>query len=50
MSLEGIKWTNALAPWQGGFYEKLIGMFKQSLRKAMGKKRYTLDQLVTLIY
>ena len=44
VSLEGIKWsfTTALAPWQGGFYERLIGMVKQSLRKAMGNKRYSL--------
>ena len=51
VSMEGIKWSfaTALAPWQGGFYERLIGMVKWSLRKAMGKKRYTLDQLVTLL-
>ena len=51
VSMKGIKWsfTTALAPWQGGFYERLIGMVKRSLRKAMGKKRYTLDQLVTLL-
>ena len=40
--------NGALAPWQGSFYERLIGMVKQSLRK-VGKKRYTLDQLVTLL-
>ena len=49
--MEGIKWsfTTALAPWQGGFYERLVGMAKRSLRKATGRKRFTLDQIVTLL-
>ena len=35
---EGIKWnfTTALAPWQQGFYERLVGMVKRCLRKATG--------------
>ena len=51
VSTEGIKWsfTTALAPWQGGFYERLVGMVKRSLRKAIGRKHFTLDQLVTLL-
>ena len=51
VSLEGIKWTftTALAPWQGGFYERLIGIVKRSLRKAMGRKHYTIDQLATIL-
>jgi len=34
-SQEGISWrfTTALAPWQGGVYERLVGIVKQSLRK-----------------
>ena len=49
--MEGIKWnfTTALAPWQGGFYERLVGMVKRSLRKATGRKHFTLEQLITLI-
>jgi len=29
----GIKWqfTTALAPWQGGFFERLVGLVKRSL-------------------
>ena len=34
-----IKWTFIveLAPWMGGFYERLIGLVKRSLGKAIGK-------------
>ena len=51
MAIEGIKWsyTTALAPWQGGFYERLVGMTKRSLRKAVGRKSFTLEQLITLL-
>ena len=42
-SYETIQWnfTTAFAPWQGGFYEQLVGRVKQSLRKGtecMGHK------------
>ena len=35
----GIDWklTTPQAPWQGEIYEKLIGIFKNCLRKAAGK-------------
>ena len=39
----------ALAPWQGGSYERLVGLTKRSLRKALGRKMLRLDQLQTLI-
>ncbi|XP_065891658.1 uncharacterized protein [Dysidea avara] len=47
----GVKWqfTTALAPWQGGFYERLVGLVKRSLRKAMGQRRFTIDQLITIL-
>ena len=25
------------APWMGGFYERMVGLVKQTLRKAIGK-------------
>ena len=51
VSSEGIRWsfTTALAPWQGGLYERLVGMVKRCLRKALGKKHFTLEQLATLL-
>ena len=44
---EGIKWKFIveLAPWMGGFYERLIGL----LRKAIGKVRLTNDQLLAVL-
>ena len=38
-----------LAPWMGGFYERLVGMVKRSLRKALGKACLTSEQLLTLL-
>ena len=37
---KGIQWqfTTALAPWQGEFYERLVGLVKRCLRKAIGAK------------
>ena len=51
LSNSGIKWkfTTALAPWQGGFYERLVGLVKRCLRKGIGLKRLTLDQFVVML-
>ena len=48
---ESIKWKFIveLAPWMGGFYERLIGLVKRSLRKAIGKLCLTYDQLLTIL-
>ena len=48
-SCEGIQWnfTTAFAPWQGGFYERLIGLVKQGLRKGIGRKLLKLLTLLT---
>ena len=39
-SYKRIQWnfTTAFAPWQGGFYERLVGLVNQGLRKGMGRK------------
>jgi len=51
MSTEGIKrsFTTVLAPWQGGFHERLVGMVKRCLRKCTNRKHFSLDQLITLL-
>ena len=37
------------APWFGGFYERLIGITKTTLRKVLGRTSVTLDELTTLL-
>lgn len=48
---QNILWefTVELAPWMGGFYERLVGLVKRSLRKAIGKACLTSEQLLTLL-
>ena len=48
---EGIKWSFIieLAPWMGGFYERLVGLVKQSLRKSIGKICLNTVQLETIL-
>ena len=48
---EGITWkfTTALAPWQSGFYERLVGIVKQGLRKGIGRKLLSWDKLLTIV-
>ena len=46
---EGIKWKfiAELAPWMGGFYERLVGLVKRTLKKTIGKASLTNEQLLT---
>ena len=39
-SNKGIKWSFIveLAPWMGGFRERLVGLVKRALRKTIGRK------------
>uniref|UniRef100_A0A914V113 Integrase catalytic domain-containing protein n=1 Tax=Plectus sambesii TaxID=2011161 RepID=A0A914V113_9BILA len=37
------------APWQGGFYERLVGVVKQALRKTMGRQCLKFEQFYTLL-
>uniref|UniRef100_A0A1I7X800 Integrase catalytic domain-containing protein n=1 Tax=Heterorhabditis bacteriophora TaxID=37862 RepID=A0A1I7X800_HETBA len=50
--LKGIEWKfiTELAPWQGGVYERLIGIFKQSFRRAVGRRLLLLDDVITITY
>jgi len=50
-SSKRIKWCFIvqLAPWMGGFIERLVGLTKRSMQKAIGKKLLTYDQLITII-
>ncbi|EGT56869.1 hypothetical protein CAEBREN_25289 [Caenorhabditis brenneri] len=51
MSKKGIKWyfKKALAPWQGGFCERLVGIVKKALKHALGDSLYKTTNLETLI-
>jgi hypothetical protein len=50
-SNHNVKWTfiPELAPWMGGFYERMIKIMKQAIRKSVGKTSLTLIQLQTII-
>ena len=48
---EGITWKYIVefAPWMGGFYERLVGLVKRTLRKAIGRSSLTNEQLLTVL-
>ncbi len=48
---QGISWKFIVqfAPWTGGFYERMVGIVKSSLRKSMGKLCLNTCQLSTLL-
>ena len=47
----GIQWKfiTDYAPWKGGFYERLVGLTKRSLRKSLGKSKLSNKELITII-
>ena len=51
VSNSGIKWsfTIELAPWMGGFYQRLVGLVKRALRKLLGRNLLKETQLQTLL-
>lgn len=51
VATKGIKWLFIveLAPWMGGFYERLVSIVKRCFRKSIGRKLLTLIQLLTFI-
>ena len=40
---------NSLRPWQGGFYEQLVSLVKQGLRKGIGHRLLYWDKLLTML-
>ena len=48
---QGIQWKFIveLAPWMGGFYERLVGITKRALRKTLGTQCLTERQLTTVL-
>ena len=48
---QGIQWKFIveLAPWMGGFYERLVGLTKRALRKTIGTKCLSQRQLATVL-
>ena len=51
VSKEGITWRflPEFCPWMGGFYERLVGLVKRTLRKSIGKICLNSSQLETIV-
>ena len=51
LASKNIKWKLLLgkAPWQGGFFERLIGTVKQTLKKVLGGARLNYEELLTVL-
>jgi len=51
VSNQGIQWKFIveLAPWMGGFNERLVGLTKRALQKTIGSKFLTERQLATIL-
>ena len=48
---QGIQWRfiTKRSPWHGGFWERLIGLTKTTLKKVIGRNRIAADELRTVI-
>ena len=51
VSSTGVKWLFIveLAPWMGGFYERLVSLVKRALRKSVNRQLLTYVQLQTVL-
>ncbi|XP_045032633.1 uncharacterized protein LOC123474486 [Daphnia magna] len=51
LSSKGIEWkfSPSLAPWWGGFWERMVRSVKEPLRKVLGKMKVSYDQLHTIL-
>ncbi|XGW03194.1 hypothetical protein V3C99_014862 [Haemonchus contortus] len=43
------KFITPLSPWKGGFYERLVGLVKSSLKKSIGRYSLPLQHLHTIL-
>lgn len=50
-SREQIKWNFIVqhAPWHGGFYERMVGLIKQSYKQTIGRQILRWDEAITLL-
>ena len=44
-----LKFIPCQAPWYGGYWERLVGLTKNALKKTLGRAYVTLPSLQTLI-
>ena len=51
LTAEGISWTHIFpkSPWWGAFYERLIRIVKESLKKSLGNAKLTYEELETVL-
>ena len=51
LSRRGTEWRfiPARAPWYGGFWERLIGLTKTSLKKILGRRFVSMETLQTIV-
>ena len=51
LSEQRVTWTftTEFAPWQGGFYERLVGLVKRAFRKSIGRSHFTNEQFATIV-
>ena len=51
MDLKQIKWSfnTPKAPWQGGFFERLVKSVKRCLKKILGRACVTYEELLTIL-
>ena len=51
-SSKGISWglNLAKAPWQGSFWERLVSLCKRCLKKVVGKRKLTFDELQVITF
>ena len=51
VSNDGVDWTfiPKRAPWHGGFWERMVGIVKTLLRKAIGRAYITYEEFITVV-